>query len=72
VRQQQSQQFTLVNEFSAEARLHLGGSEQELITAWKISIGRLGICDNSAILLLSASTLTSLFFPRLLLPPPLP
>jgi hypothetical protein len=42
--------------------LHLGGSEQELITAWKISINRLGICGTSSILLLSSSTLTSLVF----------
>jgi hypothetical protein len=55
--QQQRQYLGLVTELLAKAGLQLGGSEQELISAWCISQG---VC---AILRLSASTLPSFALP---------
>jgi hypothetical protein len=55
--QQQRQYIGLVTELLAKAGLQLGGSEQELISAWCISQG---VC---AILWLSASTLPSFALP---------
>jgi hypothetical protein len=55
--QQQRQYLGLVTELLAKAGLQLGGSEQELISAWNIGQG---VC---AIMRLSASTLPSFALP---------
>jgi hypothetical protein len=55
--QQQRQYLGLVTELLAKAGLQLGASEQELVSAWRISQG---VC---AILWLSASTLPSFALP---------
>jgi hypothetical protein len=49
VGQQQTQQFGLVHESKTQASLQLRGSEQQLLTAWKV------VCAAFAILLFSAS-----------------
>jgi hypothetical protein len=49
VGQQKRHQFGLVYKSKANASLQLGGSQQELLTAWKI------VCAACAVLLFSAS-----------------
>jgi hypothetical protein len=56
VSQQQRQQFGFVDKFETETSLQLGGSQQELLTAWEI------VCAACAILVFSASP----FDPRVL------
>jgi hypothetical protein len=53
--QKQGQYLGLVYELSAESCLHLGGSEQKLVTAWQIRP-----CTYTTLLILSTSALTSL------------
>jgi hypothetical protein len=51
VSQQQRHQFGLIYECETNTTLQLRGSQQELLTAWKI------VCATCAILLFSASPL---------------